>query len=115
MVAVDGGKARVGGDQIMREGGLDSNSYYHATVFVDVADPVVNEYLRQRIGIEGANAIYSERVPAALWQVRYFRDSQTEEYSVKLKPDGSLLAVHHRVAEDTPRAPLSKEEPSAIA
>ncbi len=114
-LSVDGRTARARADQIMRQRGLDPNSYYHATVFVDVADPVVNEYLRQRIGIEGANAIYSERVPAALWQVRYFRDSQTEEYSVKLKPDGSLLAVHHRVAEDTPGASLSKEEAVARA
>lgn len=109
-LSVNARTARARADQILRQRGLDPNSYYHATVFADIADPLVNEYLRERLGISGLNAVYSERVPVALWQVRYFRDSQTEEYSVKLKPDGSLLAFHHRLAEDTPGASLSKEE-----
>src|SRR5258707_5394946 len=105
--------AQARADQIMRQRGLDPNSYHHATVFVDIADPVVTEYLRQRIGIAGVNAIYSERVPIAFWQVRYFRDSETEEDSIKLKPDGSLLAIHHRLAEDMPGASLSTAQVSA--
>ncbi len=114
-LSVNARTAQARADQIMRQRGLDPNSYHYATVFVDIADPVVTEYLRQRIGIAGVNAIYSERVPIAFWQVRYFRDSETEEFSIKLKPDGSLLAVHHRLAEDTPGASLSKEEAAAKA
>src|SRR6266571_6426074 len=75
-LSVNGRTARARADQIMRQRGFDPDSYYHATVFVDIADPAVNEYLRQRVGLEGVNAIYSERVPIAFWQVRYFRDSQ---------------------------------------
>jgi len=102
-------------DEIMHQRGVDPNSYYHATVFVDIADPVVNEYLRQRVGIAGVNAIYSERVPVALWRARYFRDSQPEEFAVILKPDGSLHAVRHTLAEETPGASLTKEEAVARA
>jgi hypothetical protein len=47
--------------------------------------------------------------------VRYFRDSQPEEYSIKLAPDGSELAFHHRPAEDAAGATLSKEEAVAKA
>jgi len=54
-------------DEIMHQRGVDPNSYYHATVFVDIADPVVNEYLRQRVGIAGVNAIYSSAFPLRLW------------------------------------------------
>jgi hypothetical protein len=114
-LSVNGRTALARANQIMRQRGVDPISYRHATVFVDIADPIVNEYLRQRIGIAGVNAIYSERVPIAFWQVRYFRDSQTEEYSIKLTSDGSLLAVHHRLAEETPGASLSKEEAVARA
>jgi hypothetical protein len=91
--------ARVQADQILRQRGLDPNSYYHATVFVDITDPVVNEYLRERIGIAGANAVYDTRVPGALWRVRYFRDSQPEEFAVILRPDGSPHSVRHILAE----------------
>ena len=107
--------ARARGDQIMHQRGSDPNSYYHAAVFVDIADPVVNEYLRQRVGIAGVNAIYAERVPAALWRVRYFRDSQAEEFAVVLRPDGALHSVRHTLAEEAPGASLTKEEAVARA
>ncbi|HTT32675.1 MAG TPA: hypothetical protein VMH48_03655, partial [Methylomirabilota bacterium] len=95
--------------------GLDPNSYYHATVLVDIADPVTNEFLRQRIGIAGANAIYAQRVPAALWRVRYFRDSQPEEFAVVLRPDGTLHSFRHTLAEAAAGASLTKEEAIARA
>ena len=47
---------------------------------------MTNEFLRQRVGIARLNQIYAKEVPGAIWQVRYFRDSQPEEYSVKLIP-----------------------------
>jgi membrane protease YdiL (CAAX protease family) len=109
-LSVDARAARARADQAMRQRGVDPNAYYHATVFVGIADPVVNEYLRQRIGIRGVNAIYLKRVPAALWRVRYFRDSQAEEFAVILKPDGSLHSIRHTLAEETPGASLTKEQ-----
>jgi len=114
-LSVDARTARARGDEVMRRRGLDPNSYYRATVFVDITDPVVNEFLRQRIGIAGINAVYSERVPAALWRVRYFRDSQAEEFAVILRPDGALHSVRHTLAEETPGASLAKEEAVARA
>jgi hypothetical protein len=102
-------------DEVLQQRGLNPNSYYRATVFVDIADPVVNEFLRQRVGIARVNAIYAERVPAALWRVRYFRDSQPEEYAVILRPDGSLHSVRHTLAEETTGASLTKEEAVARA
>jgi len=106
---------RARADEVMRRRGLDPNSYYHATVFVDVADPIANEFLRQRIGIAGVNAIYSERVPIALWRVRYFRDSQPEEFAVILRPDGSLHSERHTLAEEAPGASLTEGEAVARA
>jgi len=106
---------RARADEIMRQRGLDPKSYYHATVFVDVTDPVVNEFLRQRIGIHGVNKTYAERVPGALWRVRYFRDSQPEEFAVVLRPDGSIHSFRHILAEETPGALLTKEEAVARA
>ena len=114
-LSINARTARARADDILRQRGLDPNSYNHATVLVDVTDPLVNEYLRERIGIAGVNTIYSDRVPAALWRVRYFRDSQPEEFAVILKPDGSLHSVRHTLAEAAPGAALSKEEAVARA
>jgi len=101
---------RARADQILRQRGLNPNSFYHATVLVDIADPVTNEFLRERIGIAGTNAIYAQRVPASLWRVRYFRDSQPEEFAVVLRPDGTLHSFRHTLAEATAGASLTKEE-----
>jgi len=102
-------------DQAMRKRGLDPNPFRSATIFANVTDPLVNEFLRQRIGVPRVNDIYATQVPGAIWQVRYFRDGQPEEYSVKLKPDGSLFAINHKLAEDAPGASLTKDEAVARA
>ncbi len=114
-LTVNARTAQTRADEIMRKRGLDPSSYYRATVFADIADSVVNEFLRRRVGTAGVNAIYAERVPAALWRVRYFRDSQPEEYAVVLRPDGALHSVWHTLAEETPGASLTKDEAVARA
>jgi len=114
-LSIDARTARAHADQVMRQRSVDPDAYYHAAVFDNNADPYANEYLRERVGVAGINAIYSERVPAALWRVRYFRDSQPEEFAVILKPDGSLHSVWHKLAEEAPGASLDKDQAVARA
>ncbi|MGB7844731.1 MAG: CPBP family intramembrane glutamic endopeptidase [Candidatus Acidiferrum sp.] len=102
-------------DAAMKEHGLDPNSYRKAAQMFDTTNPITNEFLRRRVSISDINKIYSQRVPGALWRVRYFRDSQPEEFAVTLKPDGSLHGFWHTLAEATKGANLPKEEAVAIA
>lgn len=113
-LSVDPKTVRARADELLRTRGLEPNAYHRATIFVDTTDPLANEFLRRRVGIAGLNAIYAGEVPGALWRVRYFKDSQAEEYAVILKPDGSLHSVHHTLAEDAPGATLSKDEAVAL-
>jgi hypothetical protein len=108
--SVNAREARARGDEILRQRGINPNLYHRATVLVNRMDAIANEFLRERVGIAGANEIYAKRVPGVLWLVRYFRDSEPEEFSVVLKPDGSLHSVHHTVAEAAAGASLSKGE-----
>jgi membrane protease YdiL (CAAX protease family) len=114
-LSVDSKTARMKADQILRARGVDPGSYKCAVVFVDLADPVTTEFLRERLGVARVNEIYGQLVPGAVWQARYFRDSQPEEYAVKLRPDGSLLALQHKIAEEAAGASLKKEEAVARA
>jgi membrane protease YdiL (CAAX protease family) len=114
-LSVDNRMAVSRADAVMREHGLDPNSFRKAAQFVDATNPVANEYLRRRLSIAQINKIYAERVPGALWRVRYFRDSQPEEYAIVLKPDGFLHAFRHTLAEAAKGANLSKEEAQSIA
>lgn len=114
-VSADRHTATLRADAILREHGLDPNSYRKAAQMVDTTSPLTNEFLRRRIPVAEINNIYSQRVPGALWRVRYFRDSQPEEFAVTLKPDGSLHGFWHTLAEATPGANLPKDEAVAIA
>ena len=89
---------------------VDPSTFHHATTLTYTFDDYVNEYLRRTIGIAAANRVYRDRVPSAFWAVRFFRDSQKEEYLVVLKPDGSLHSIHHTLDEKTPGANLTKED-----
>jgi membrane protease YdiL (CAAX protease family) len=114
-VSVNRTEATQCADAVMREHGLDPNSYRKAAQMADTTNPVVNEFLRRRMSISKINEIYDESVPGALWRVRFFRDSQPEEFAVTLKPDGNLHGFWHTLAEATKGANLSKDEAAAIA
>jgi membrane protease YdiL (CAAX protease family) len=99
----------------LRKINIDPATYHHATVVTYTFDDYANEYLRRAIGIATTNRIYRDQVPSAFWAIRYFRDSQNEEYMVVLKPDGSLHSIHHTLDEKAPGANLAKEEAQARA
>lgn len=100
---------------VMREHGLDPNGFRRVAQLVDATNPVTNEFLRRRMTVSEINKIYAQRVPGALWRVRYFHDSRPEEYAVTLKPDGSLQGFWHTLAEAAKGANLTKEEAVTIA
>jgi membrane protease YdiL (CAAX protease family) len=114
-LAVDARSATRNADAILRARNVNPDSYHHAALLTNTTDPVINEFMRERGGIAYLNEIYASRVPGALWRVRYFRDSQPEEYLVVVKPDGSLHSVHHTVAEAAAGASLSKSDARARA
>ena len=114
-LTVDARGARAAADSVLRQKGVDPSSWHHATLLVDTTDPLANEFLRRRIGIPALDKIYAEKIPGALWRVRYFRDSQAEEFVVVLKPDGSLHSLHHILPEAAPGASLTQSEAVARA
>jgi hypothetical protein len=114
-LSVNANSVRAHADEVIRLRGLNPASYLHTTLFVNVSDPLANEFLRQREGIARVNEIYAKQVPGALWRVRYFRDGEPEEYAVIIKPDGSLHSVRHTLAEAAPGASVTKDEAVARA
>ncbi len=101
--------------QVLRQRNVDPARYRSAVVLVNNFLPHGNEYLRRELGLPAANDLYRDQVPAAFWSVRFFRDSEKEEYRVVLLPDGRLHSVHHLLGEKTPGATLTKEEALARA
>jgi membrane protease YdiL (CAAX protease family) len=114
-VSADRKAATARADEVMRAHGQDPNSFRKAAQMVDTTKPLTNEFLYRRMPVSEINKIYAQQIPGALWRVRYFRDLQPEEFAVTLKPDGSLHAFWHILAEAAKGANLSKEEAESIA
>ena len=113
-LSIDSRTAKARADDILRAHGVHPETYLHATIFVDNTDALANEFLRERVGVAGANEIYASLVPGALWRIRYFRDSQKEEYAAILRPDGGLHSLWHVLPEDASGAALTKDEAVAL-
>src|ERR1700736_6443367 len=109
-LSVNARTALTDADEVLRHRGIDPRSYHHAVLLANTTDAVTNEFLRERVGVARVNEIYDKEVPGALWRVRYFRDSQPEEYAVVLRPNGALRDVHHALREIAPGASLSKDD-----
>jgi membrane protease YdiL (CAAX protease family) len=114
-VSANAHAASIRGNAVLKAHGLDPNSYHRVAQFVDTTNPVANEYLRRRMPIADINKIYEEKIPGALWRVRYFRDSQPEEFAVTLRPDGTVHAFRHTMAEAAKGANLNKEQAQGVA
>jgi membrane protease YdiL (CAAX protease family) len=113
-LGVNAASAKGRADAVMQQRGLNPASFQSAAELVEVMDPVNNEYLRRRMSIEQINQIYATQVPGVLWRVRYFKDSDPEEFAIVLKPDGSLHAFHHTLAEAAKGLSLDREAAVAI-
>ena len=102
-------------NQVLRENKIDPSSYQHAATITYTFDGYTNEYLRRTIGIAAANRIYRDQVPSAFWIIRYFRDSQNEEYTVVLRTDGSFHSLHHTLDEKAAGANLTNDRALSLA
>jgi hypothetical protein len=111
----DANQAVTFGNQALRDIQIDPATFRHTATLTYTFDSYTNEYLHRTIGTAAANRIYREQVPSAFWAVRYFRDSQNEEYMVVLHPDGALHSVHHTLDEKAAGANLAKEDALARA
>jgi hypothetical protein len=113
--SADAKEATASADDTMRVWQQDPASYHRAATIAYTFNDYANEYLRRAVRIDGANRIYEQQVPSAFWVVRYFRDTQREEYAVVLHTDGSLYSVHHILPDEAPGANLSKDDALALA
>jgi membrane protease YdiL (CAAX protease family) len=113
-LSVNAAGAKGKADAVIKQHGLNPASFRSATELVEVMDPVNNEYLRRRVSIGQINQIYATQVPGVFWRVRYFKDSDPEEFAIVLKPDGSLHAFRHTLAEAAKGLSLDREAAVAV-
>jgi membrane protease YdiL (CAAX protease family) len=77
-------------------------------------DPSVVKYLQEQRSVADVDRIYRQATRLLLWQVRYFRPLEKEEWRIYVDPtDGRVFSYRHILDENAPGASLTAEQARA--
>ncbi len=114
-VSMDAKQAAAAADDVLRQRNINPALYRRTTTLVTNFDPEATEFLVNKVGIDQTNQIYQQQVPQVFWRVRYFRDSEAEEFAVLFRATGEFHSFWHPMDARTAGAKLTKEEALARA
>lgn len=96
--------------------GVKIQAYRHAAWLVENVDPLTLRYLLEHLSIKQSEQLYSRATRLALWEVRFFKPMQKEEYHVFVDPtDNRVYGDRHILDEDAPGAALSPAGARSLA
>jgi hypothetical protein len=103
-------------DEFLSERQVNVRSYRRVAWIHENVDALAVRYLLERRSVREADRIYRQATRLVLWQVRYFRPLEKEEYLVFVDPaDGRVFGSRHLLDEDAPGVALSSEAARALA
>jgi len=102
-------------DRFLAGRGVALSQYRRGAWLHPNVDPLAVKYLLQFRTIRETDRLYRQATKLALWQVRFFKPLQKEEYSVFVDPqDGSVFAFRHELDEDAPGVSLTSVQALAV-
>jgi membrane protease YdiL (CAAX protease family) len=104
-------QARRAASQFLTDLGFDVQRYRSAAQVADRTDPLEVQYIYSAGGIERLNRLYRDYAPPAVWEVRFYRPLQNEEFLVAVAPgEGSAIGFRRVLPEDAPGADLPEDQ-----
>ncbi|HXJ95528.1 MAG TPA: type II CAAX endopeptidase family protein [Terriglobia bacterium] len=95
--------------------GVPASQYRRGAWLRSNIDPLAVKYLLQFRTVRETDRLYRQATKLSLWQVRFFKPLQKEEYSVFVDPqDGAVFALRHELDEDAPGASLTAAQALAV-
>jgi membrane protease YdiL (CAAX protease family) len=113
--SMDAKQAAAAADNVMQEQHVNPALYHRAAIFLSQLDSEATDFLVSKIGVEKTNQIYRQQIPEVFWRVRYFRDSDAEEFVVLFRANGEFHSFWHTLDERTAGAKLSKDDAIKLA
>lgn len=113
--SINAKQAAAAADDVMQKQHVNLANYHRATIFLSNLDSEATDFLVTKIGIEKTNQIYKQQIPEVFWRVRYFRDSDAEEFVVLFRASGEFHSFWHTLDERTAGAKLSKDDAIKLA
>jgi membrane protease YdiL (CAAX protease family) len=96
--------------------GVRVQEYRRAAWLSENVDPLALRYLLQHLSIRQSEQLYRRTTLLELWEVRFFKPMQKEEYRVFVDPtDNRVFGERHILDENAPGATLSPDEARSLA
>ena len=96
--------------------GLKPQEYRHVAWLDENVDPLTLRYLLEHLSVKGSEQLYRRATRLELWQVRFFKPMQKEEYQVFVDPTANrVFGYRHVLDEDAPGATLSADAARSLA
>jgi membrane protease YdiL (CAAX protease family) len=96
--------------------GVKVPEYRQAAWLVENVDPLTLRYFLERLSIKESEQLYRRSTRLALWEVRFFKPMQKEEYRVFVDPtDNLVFGDRHILDENAPGATLSADAARSLA
>jgi membrane protease YdiL (CAAX protease family) len=96
--------------------GVKVPEYHQASWLVENVDPLTLRYFLERLSIKESEQLYRRSTRLALWEVRFFKPMQKEEYRVFVDPtDNRVYGDRHILDENAPGPTLSPDAARSLA
>jgi membrane protease YdiL (CAAX protease family) len=104
-------------ESFLRQQKIDPTVIYRHAAWIDNnVDANALHYLAEHKTLKQADEIYRQATRLALWEVRFYRPLQKEEYEVFVDPaSGDVFGFRHVVEENAPGATLAPEQARTLA
>jgi membrane protease YdiL (CAAX protease family) len=103
-------------DSYLQEHHIDPGKFRRVAALRVNVDPTAVRYLMEHRTVAEADRIYRQSTRLLLWQIRYFRPLEKEEYLVFVDPaEGKVYSYRHILDENAAGASLAPEEAQAKA
>ncbi len=107
-------------DSAARARGLDPARWKRLAATTSAAQPGWARFLVAEDAVDLADTLAATYAPSAWWTVRFVHTGgtaaqRTEEWRIRLWPDGSLLDVHHVVPDSVPGDSLGADQARRVA
>ncbi len=96
--------------------GFDVSGYRNNTQPQNRVDPMASQYIYSKAGIPGLNSLYGRQNVPMVWETRFYKPLQKEEYRVNINPeDGRIVAFRHYLSEEEPGMSIPSGRAEQIA
>jgi membrane protease YdiL (CAAX protease family) len=103
-------------DAYLRQQHVDPRGYREVAWGHDNVDPLALRYLLEHKSIKESDQIYKTATRLAVFEVRYFRPLEKEEYHIYVDPGTGQVFGYRRLLDDNaPGASLSPEQAQTLA